>query len=315
MIEIVRLSTVHPALVHFTIGTLPLIVTAYAVAARRRSERWTFAGDAALAITAAITVATAAFGLVSNAVVPWPGGLALWRWLHLGFGAASAAALLVFATVRWWRRQTSPTSGGGTFVAALVVTLLVGFTGWIGGEVLVFRSGMAVRAAGDGALAPPAMPARTPRDLVDAMGRLRAAWASAESALSSMIVQEPRAQTFAAIERDARQMSELAEWMAKEGARSMPNAGAPSEHHGDEAEHEHGEDEHEHEHEHGELTVGAHLALMARELGGHTTALAGAAHARDIAATAHALGDIQSACASCHAELRWEEAPAPQAAR
>jgi len=170
---------------------------------------------------------------------------------------------------------------------------------------------MAVRAAGDGALAPPAMPARTPRDLVDAMGRLRAAWASAESALSSMIVQEPRAQTFAAIERDARQMSELAEWMAKEGARSMPNAGAPSEHHGDEAEHEHGEDEHEH----GELTVGAHLALMARELGGHTTALARAAHARDIAATAHALGDIQSACASCHAELRWEEAPAPQAAR
>lgn len=39
--EIIRLVTVHPMLVHFTLGGLPLIILAYAVAARRQSARWT----------------------------------------------------------------------------------------------------------------------------------------------------------------------------------------------------------------------------------------------------------------------------------
>jgi AraC-like DNA-binding protein len=39
-------------------------------------------GDAALFVTAAATLATGTFGLVSNAVVPWPGGLETFRFLH-----------------------------------------------------------------------------------------------------------------------------------------------------------------------------------------------------------------------------------------
>jgi uncharacterized membrane protein len=52
MFHVVRLATIHPALAHFTIGGLPLIVAAYAIAVWRRSPAWTLVGDAALVLTA-----------------------------------------------------------------------------------------------------------------------------------------------------------------------------------------------------------------------------------------------------------------------
>jgi uncharacterized membrane protein len=322
MVEVVRLTTVHPALVHFTIGALPVIVVGYAVAARTRSERWTFAADLALVLTAALTIATAVSGLVANALVPWPGGLALWRWLHLGFGVASAVLLLGFAAARLWRRRRrSGASGTATLACALAITLVVGFTGWIGGEVLVFRSGIAVRAAGEGALAPPVVRAKKPKDLVDAMDRLRAAWASAETTTSTMIVQEPRERDFATIEGDARQMTTLARWIAAEGPAWMPNASAPSEHHADPEDpadhaHQHAHEHHAHpDHGHAAMTVGQHLTLMARDLAAQAVALEQAAHARDVTKTVRLVGDIQTQCAGCHRELRWATSPVPQALR
>lgn len=313
--EIVRLVTIHPALVHFTIGALPAIVVAYGVAARRRSERWTFAADVALGITAVLTLATAAFGLVSNAVLVWPDSLELWRWLHLGFGAASTVLLLALAGGRLlWPRPAGP-SGGRTFLWALGTALIVGFTGWVGGEVLVYRSGMAVRAAGDGALAPPVWRPKTPKNLLDAMEQLRALWASAESTTAVMIVQEPRDRDLASVEGDAHRMTVLTRWIASEGAKTMPNASQPSEHHAEAGEHE------GHTHPAGApahpdagrpMTVGEHLALMARELAEKTLALEAAAHARDVVRTARFVGEIQSACAHCHDELRWHAPPQRQ---
>src|SRR5207302_5671801 len=88
MFHLVRIETIHPALAHFTVGGLPLIVVAYAIAVWRRSPAWTLVGDAGLVVTAALTLGTAAFGLVSNAVVPWPGGLEEWRQIHLIGGVA-----------------------------------------------------------------------------------------------------------------------------------------------------------------------------------------------------------------------------------
>ena len=72
MLHVVRLATVHPLLAHFTIGGLPLILIAYALSVWRRSPAWTLVGDAALVVTAALTLGTGAFGLVSNAVVLVP---------------------------------------------------------------------------------------------------------------------------------------------------------------------------------------------------------------------------------------------------
>src|SRR5688500_9958735 len=95
-----RLATVHPALAHFTLGGLPLIVVAYAIATFRRSRAWTLVGDAGLVVTAALTLGTLAFGLVSDAVVPWPGGLERWRGVHLATGVATTVVLVLLAAVR-----------------------------------------------------------------------------------------------------------------------------------------------------------------------------------------------------------------------
>src|SRR6476619_5670033 len=140
MFHVIRLATIHPLLVHFTIGGLPLVVIAYAMTARQRSQSWTAIGDAALFVTALLTLGTGTFGLVSNAVVPWPGGPELWRWLHLALGGTLTLALASFAVVRVFRRRLGPT-GVGTLLAALFVAGIAGATGWIGGEVLVFPGG------------------------------------------------------------------------------------------------------------------------------------------------------------------------------
>ena len=137
MLEGVRLVTVHPALVHFTLGGLPILVLAYAIAAWRRSERWTFTGDMALFVTASITVLTAAFGLVSNWTVPWPGGLDVWRWLHVAVGVATTVLLLAFAFARAVARRRGGSSGKGVVAVALLVSSVAAFAGWIGGDVLV----------------------------------------------------------------------------------------------------------------------------------------------------------------------------------
>lgn len=257
---LVRLETVHPILVHFTLGALPFLLLAYAVAARRRSAAWTFAGDTLLFFTAAITLATVAFGLVSNAVVDWPGGLSTWRWLHLGLGAFTALSLLVLAVARALRRRKHPV--GRAFAGMLIASLGGLVTGWIGGELLVFRSGMAVEAAAGGALAPP-LTSRSPRpgDVTGAMHDLRASWAAATAELASMVVHDPDAREYAAVERHARDIGDVARWIAEEHGPDGKHA------------HAHGDDDSGGEGARA-LVAGAHtLAHQADEL-------AQAAHAR-----------------------------------
>ena len=215
MFPIMRLATVHPLLAHFTLGGLPLIVVAYAMAAWRRSPSWTLIGDAALGLTAALTLATGIFGLVSNAVVPWPGGIERWRWLHLGGGVATTLLLLLFALVRLVRGQRERATGAATLAVALAVCGVAGATGWIGGEVLVFHAGMAVRAAGDGALAP-SLSAATPhpRDFLDAMRGARAAWGGVQTRLAFMLVQRPSDDDFARVGIEAQRLQLFAQAMA-----------------------------------------------------------------------------------------------------
>jgi uncharacterized membrane protein len=274
MFHVVRLATVHPLLAHFTIGGLPLVVIAYAMAARRRSPAWTRIGDAALGVTATLTLGTGLFGLVSNAVVPWPGGIEKWRWLHLGFGVATTASLVALAVVRWWRRGEHAT-GLPTLAAALTVAAIAGATGWIGGEVLVFHSGMAVRAAGDGALAPTVSDtASPPRDFLDAMRGARASWAGVQTRLASMLVQHPRDEDFERIAIDGKRLHELATAMA-DFAGKPPGA--------DDA-----------------------LVSMSETLAGDGQDIADAAHKKSLQDIAHAVGEASSHCADCHEQMRWK---------
>lgn len=277
-----RLVTVHPILTHFTIGVIPILVLAYAMAYLRRSEKWTFAGDATLVLTALITVVTAGFGLVSFFVLEWPGGLGTWRWLHLGFGAGTAALFAAFAIARLvGRRRRGPLSGAGALLSAAGLALVVTFTGWLGGEVLVYRAGMAVTAAGDGALAPPITGTgeEPPASVEAAMHRLRGHWGATHGALAHMIAEEPAPESFERIARHADEMARVAEWTVG-GGEGRAGAGQSQ----------------------------SQLAPMAGLLSDQARSLAEAARAQDIVQVTSAAGKVSSTCAGCHKQFRWGQA-------
>ena len=217
--EVIRLETLHPILVHFTIGAIPLLLLAAILAWRKASEAWTFVADVTLAVTAASAVLSALSGLYLQFFFPWPGGLDFWRYLHLGFGAASTLVLLVFAGIRLRRRARQTYLGSGSVFTAAGSAILLFATGWIGGEVLVFRSGMAVQAAGNGALALPAPdlpltgPQGPPENLEQVMHRLRGRWSQVTSSTAHALVEKPTADYYAQVESAATDMADMAEWL------------------------------------------------------------------------------------------------------
>lgn len=264
-----RLVTLHPAAVHFAIGVLPLLVVAYAVAAVRRSERWTFLGDAALVASAVAAVASVATGVLAFVRLDWVGGSGGWRWAHVVLGVAAAVLLAAFAAVRLRRRARVPHSGGAAAVAAIAIAGLTAATGWIGGEVLVFRGGAGVAAAAEGTLAPEAGTHAAPRGLLEAMDRLRERWAEATTDTAYMVAVAPAPPRFARIARDADAAAGLAASLSRSG-RAVP------------------------------ADVDQDIAAVvaaAREL-------AAAARAQDLPAVAAALGKTSGACARCHDAMR-----------
>ena len=285
MLSFLRLATIHPILVHFTIGALPVLVLAYVIAAVKRDPRWTFVGDVATVVTALITIVTFLFGLVSNFTLSWPGGLAGWRWAHFALGAFSTVLLCAFAAFRLVRRkQPHPFAGFETVGTAALVALFILGTGWIGGEVLVYRSGMAVAAAGNGALAPPTSNrAPQPHDVDGAMHDVRSSWAQANATMASMLVDQPDDASFGRVADDAQRIENVAKWMQGEGTK----------------------------HVHKDADV---FADLSRKLEASATDLEHAARAKDIQRSADALGAIGSRCAECHARLRWHP-PAQETAR
>ena len=286
MLSLVRLTTIHPILVHFTIGALPVMLLAYAIGAFKHDERWTFVGDVAAGVTALVTLATLAFGLVSNFTLDWPGSLETYRWAHLILGGASTVLLGAFAVSRMVRRRRAEKiARGGTVAAAGLVALTILAAGWVGGEVLVYRSGMAVVAAGDGALAQPTSkkPAHA-RNIPEAMDAVQAAWGSSNAAIAGMVVRRPTAAAFRDIERDAQQLQQVAAWMESDGAKQV----------------------------HGDTEAFVNLS---RTLHDRAADLESAARANDVQKATDALGAIAGTCAGCHAADRWRRPPAPQAAR
>jgi uncharacterized membrane protein len=278
----IRAATIHPALVHFTLGVVPVVVIAYGVALARRSERWSFAGDVALWIGAAFALPTVASGLVANALVPWPAGIAFWRWSHVAAGAASAIALLGFAAVRLRAFRRGAIAGRGALLTSLLVAATLGVTGWIGGEVLVFHSGIAVAAAAQGALAPTLSRGRgPPKDLGDAMARIRGAWAEARTAHDLMLVERPTPDGYARIAAAARDLSAAAEWLESAGPKHAGERGGPE--------------------------VAATVEHMAGIFRARTGDLERAASAARWADVTRALAAVTNVCAGCHQATRWME--------
>ncbi len=279
--DILRLVTVHPILVHVTLGGIPLMLLAYAVAARIRSPAWLFAGDFVLFSTALATVLTGLFGFVSFFVLDWPGGLDLWRWLHLSLGVATAGIVWVVAAYRLSNRRKlmAPNYFGlvGGAAAAMVFAIAAG---WVGGEVLVYRAGTAVLAAQNGALSPPVAAVHAnPTGIADAMGRVRGHLAAAVGEEFGMMVEAPRPERFDAIAEQAVHLQDLARWLSIKGEQA----------------HEHGE-----EHEEGHT-----FAELSQKLGARASELEDAARRKNLLRVGHAIDGVQGACASCHLEHRW----------
>jgi uncharacterized membrane protein len=311
--SLIRLVTVHPVLVHLTLGLIPLMVLAYLLATLLGSARWAFVADVALYGAAVVTIATVAFGLVSYLELPWPGGLSPWSALHLAFGVTTAVALLSFSGYRIGNRRQRPNGGWPAVASSLVVAAFATFTGWIGGELLVYHAGMGVRAAGNGALAPTtrvpdlARPPH-PSGMEDAMADLRGNWAAIETANAHMLVEHPDDATFDQIAHRATRISQLAAWVAQHAAAhehppapgGQPSATAPA----SPASHAAVEpppaapaeqpDEHR------------RAAELAGELQRRADELGAAASAHDIIRVTADVGRVAETCATCHHETRWK---------
>lgn len=304
--ELFRLVTVHPALVHFPLGLAPLIVIAYGVAAWRKSERWTFVGDAALALATAMTVLAGAMGVVSFVALEWPPGMGPWRWIHLGTGAASTTLLAGLAVYRYRRYRARPReilAGKRTFGVALLTNLIILGTGWVGGEILVYKAGMAVRAAADGALAPPlGTQTRNPADIEQAMGFLRAHWASATAQRADMLVNRPTREGFMDIAADARAIEQLARWVVEHGTKEAGEQGS--------AGHSHAaapEAMIEMTPEPPPEATTERFISLATMLGEHAGTLAQTARGGDLANVVRAMSQVEATCATCHQTFRWRQ--------
>lgn len=295
MLDGLRLLTLHPAAVHLPIGILVLSAALYVIAAARRSERWTFSADIAVAFGALTALLSAGLGLLSWYRLEWPGGLGDWPNLHLAFGSATVALSLGLAVYRFVRRRTVQVARWGAASVAVGLALVTLLTGWIGGEVLVFHSGIAVKGAAGGALAPSLTWAEgKPRGIHDAMWRLRGAWARVVTESASSVVEEPTPQRFREIEEAASHIQAVAQWLVE---REKEDSSIALHTHGVGGA---GQDAH------GESVSDASGLQMSEHLVDDARALGSAARAQDIEDVMRAVGRVTQSCADCHQRFRWD---------
>jgi uncharacterized membrane protein len=291
MFDMARLSTIHPAVVHLPLGVIPLMLFAYVVATVRRSPAWGFTADVALWFSVVVVTIAAAFGYVSYFTLSWPGGLEPWPQLHLALGTITTLAVWSLGAFRWRasRRargvatQSNPSIDRRWSFAALGITVLALATGYIGGEILVFHAGMAVRAGGNGALAPPmSLSNVSPTSVYESMERLRPLWARNMAAVGRAVVNRPGDLNFATVSDDAARIGKLARWLDDWGNQpSKTKNGVSDEHRA--------------------------FAREASKLEQSASQLADAARREDLSGVIAALGEITQRCAECHAEHRWKQ--------
>jgi uncharacterized membrane protein len=290
--SVLRLVTVHPALVHSTLGLIPLFLLMYWLAAARSSERWTLVGDITLVFCAAVTFLTFAFGLISNFALNWPGGLHRWRWLHLLGGALTLVTLLALAVARLRaRRRGRVTTGLGVAGFSAVIAVVAAYTGWIGGEILVYHAGMAVEAAADGSLAPPVSKGveGNPNGLMDGMHAIRASWAEMETSLAYVLVHHPADANWNRMSVASRRLEGLAAWLATPAVVQSIDPHSP-----EVARRAVGSDEQK-----------AKFVQFSSDLEHAANSVRLALDRRDLEAASREVGATQSACVGCHAALRW----------
>lgn len=163
----VRLSELHPSLVHFPIALLPAAVGADLLARVTGSERLADAGRVLMPIAAASAAVSAAAGLLAQEEVA-AGGVAgdvlvTHRSLNL-----SLTALATLMAVHRWRRAEA---GAGYLALGLAGLGALGYSAYLGGK-LVYEHGVGVKPAGG--LRTGDSPELAPGQLADAARRVAA---------------------------------------------------------------------------------------------------------------------------------------------
>jgi hypothetical protein len=194
------------------------------------------------------------------------------------------------------------------------IAVVAGYTGWIGGELLVYHSGMAVEAAAEGCSSPPlARVECNPLNLTEAMDELRSSWAAVDTSLAYMVIQKPDSRRFDHVLVEARLLEGLAVWLrttpafaghqeltrGKDPPLSPSAAGAslgnPTQPQRD-----------------NEGVDRSQFDRMALELEQAASHVRDGARQQDIRATVASAGQAESVCAACHAVLRRRRCSARQ---
>jgi uncharacterized membrane protein len=137
-----RLSEIHPALVHFPLALLPLAVGADSIALATNSRRLRDVGKWSIVGAAISTAVAGVFGLIAQEEVTLDAEGAKVLKTHRSLNVAVLAAVTAMALVRVRRRR--PSLGYvATGVAALVT---VGVSAYLGGK-LVYTFGAGVERA------------------------------------------------------------------------------------------------------------------------------------------------------------------------
>jgi uncharacterized membrane protein len=160
----VRLSEIHPALVHFPIALMPAAVGADLLANTTDSQKLADAGRVLMPIAAASAAISAVFGLIAQSEVKAEGKaydlLVTHRNLNLGLTAVGT----VMAAWRMGKRR----AGAGYLATGLAGLAAMSYSAYLGSK-MVYEHGLGVKPA-DGLRAGDS-PEVVPGSLTEAAGR------------------------------------------------------------------------------------------------------------------------------------------------
>jgi uncharacterized membrane protein len=138
----VRLSEVHPSLVHFPIALLPAAVGADLLARLTDSDGLAEAGRVLMPVAAASAVVSAAAGLVAQEEVVAEGTARDLLTTHRTLNLALTAVGTAMAAYRMSRRR----AGAGYLAVGLAGLGVLGYSAYLGGK-MVYEHGVGVKPA------------------------------------------------------------------------------------------------------------------------------------------------------------------------
>jgi uncharacterized membrane protein len=163
----IRLSEVHPSLVHFPIALLPTALAADAVGSATRNRELFAIGRWGIVLAAASAAVAGTFGFIAQEEVNLEGhALDILR-THRTLNIGALVAVSALAVARFTRKKPSL----AYLIAGAALTGLVGFSGYLGGK-LVYKHGVGVKKAGGIYGSDPKLTARTaPKKAISDLGK------------------------------------------------------------------------------------------------------------------------------------------------